>query len=88
MLTNAELRRLSDAAAGGPWRHYGMAGVASEEYDIVSEIRVSCEGCGDSVALTGCLSSDEAAFIAAAVNHVRSVLAEGEGQDWPPCYTA
>lgn len=69
------LRALEAAATPGPWKRYGMAGVAGPDWEIVDERRVECD-CGEPVALTGCVTNADAAFIAAARNAVPALLAE------------
>lgn len=59
----ALMRERAEAASAGPWKRYGMAGVAGHDWEIVDERRVECE-CGEPVALTGCATNADALHIA------------------------
>lgn len=76
MTTDTELRELLAKATPGPWRHYGMAGVAAPDVEIVYEGPVECEECDQRIALTGCLTYADAELIAAAVNALPGLLDE------------
>lgn len=57
------MRERAEAASVGPWKRFGMAGVAGKEWEIVDERRVECE-CGEPVALLGCATNQDAEHIA------------------------
>jgi hypothetical protein len=57
------MRERAEVSSNGPWKRYGMAGVAGADWEIVEERRVECE-CGEAVALTGCATNADALHIA------------------------
>ena len=59
----ALMRERAEAASDGPWKRFGMAGVAGKDWEVVDERRVECE-CGEPVALLGCATNDDAEHIA------------------------
>lgn len=61
----AKMRALAEAASAGPWKRFGMAGVAGRDWEVVDERRIECDGCNEPVALLGCATNDDAAYIAA-----------------------
>ena len=58
------MRERAEDATPGPWKRYGMAGVAAPDWEIVDERRVECDGCNEPVALTGCATNDDAEHVA------------------------
>lgn len=68
---SARLRRAADrldeldrAASQGPWKRYGMAGVASPDGDIVGEWKHHC-GCGEEVSILSGGDAEDADLIVA-----------------------
>ena len=59
----ALMRERAEAASKGPWKRFGMAGVAGSEWEVVDERRVECD-CGEPVALLGCATNADAEHIA------------------------
>ena len=61
---SALMRTRAEGASAGPWKRFGMAGVAGADWEIVDERRVECDGCNEPVALLGCATNADALHIA------------------------
>ena len=59
------MRERAEGATAGPWKRFGMAGVAAPDWEIVDERRIECDDCGEPVALLGCVTNGDAEHIAA-----------------------
>lgn len=77
----SDLESLAHKATRGPWRRYGLAGVASAQYDVIQEARLDCVSCCEPVSLLGAASHADAAYIAAA-NPQRILALIDEVERW------